>query len=366
MKIQFSELSLSAQTAYAQLLDATMSAEHLRSVADLPGSFAAKSIKGHKYWYFQYTEPSGRLRQVYVGPDGDAVNRLMERKDGASAREPLEPLARSALALGCSGVLPRHFRVIRRLADYGFFQAGGVLIGTHAFLAFGNMLGIHWGDVARTQDIDFAHAGKSLLLLLPSNIEVQTGNAIGSLNMGFLPVSGLSSRTGATYLNPKQPDFRLDFLTTRHRGGDEPFEHPQLHVTMQPLKFMEFSLEQVQQAALFCAEGAVVVNVPHPARYALHKLLVYGESAGTFAAKSGKDLSQAAHVLAYLKQHRKSEAEEAWNDLLRRGKNWVARIRQGAAALDRAYPEIAMNEWLRFPSAPKVRAADNHPPRPTT
>jgi hypothetical protein len=34
---------------------------------------------------------------------------------------------------------------LRRLADYGFFRAGGVLIGTHASLAYGNMLEVRRG-----------------------------------------------------------------------------------------------------------------------------------------------------------------------------------------------------------------------------
>lgn len=65
----YTDLSNTTQTAYAQLVDAALSVEHLRSVADLSGSFAAKTVKGHKYWYYQYTEPSGKLRQVFVGPD---------------------------------------------------------------------------------------------------------------------------------------------------------------------------------------------------------------------------------------------------------------------------------------------------------
>ena len=72
-------LSLTAQTAFAQVLEAALAADHLRSVADLPGAFAAKTVKGHKYWYFQYTEPAGIRRQVFVGPDNDAVRRLMEK-----------------------------------------------------------------------------------------------------------------------------------------------------------------------------------------------------------------------------------------------------------------------------------------------
>ncbi len=348
--VAYTELSLTAQTAYAQLLEAALSADMMRSVADLQGSFSSKKVKGHIYWYFQYTEPSGKLRQVYVGPQSDAVTALMEKKAAPASQSRLAPLAGAAIALGCADLLPRHYRVIRRLSDYGFFRAGGVLVGTHAFLAFGNMLGVRWGDSSRTQDIDFAHAGKNVALALPSDLEVQTHEAIQSLEMGFLPVSGLSNKAGATYLNPKEPDFRIDFLTTLHRGGDAQYEHPQLHVMLQPLKFMEFSLENVQQAVLFCSEDAVVVNVPHPARFALHKLLVYGERSGTFTAKSNKDLVQAGCLLTLLKERRPWEVEEAWEDLISRGKGWVSRASQGLKACSKAFPELALPEWLKLPA----------------
>lgn len=342
----YSEQSLSTQTAYAQLLDAALGAQHFRGISDLQGSFNAKTVKGRKYWYFQYTEPSGKLHQVYVGPDGEPLQKLMAKKDIPSASAALGPLARSAMALGCAAVLPRHYRVIRRLADYGFFSAGGVLIGTHAFLAFGNMLGVRWGGQDRTQDIDFARAGKKLSLVLPNNVEVKTDEAITSLEMGFLPVSGLSGKTGGAYLIPSEPDFRLDFLTPLHRGGDAPYPHPQLHVTLQPLPFMEFSLENVEQAVLFCAEGAVLTNVPSPERYALHKLVVYGERTGAFRVKSTKDLTQAACLLSFLWDHRRETLDESLADMLTRGKGWLARLKQGAMALHQAYPELPAGEWL--------------------
>lgn len=347
MRPPFTEISAAAQTAYAQLLDAALATEHLRSVADLPGSFAAKLVKGRKYWYYQYTEPSGKLRQVYVGPDSEPVQRLMKQKSQLPASAALEPLARAAIALGCTAMVPRQFRVVRRLAEYGFFRAGGVLIGTHAFLAYGNMLGVRWAAQDRTQDIDFAHAGKSMALALPHNIEVKTDDAIASLEMGFLPVAGLSGKSGGTYLIPSEPEFRLDFLTPLHRKGDEAYEHPTLHITLQPLPFMEFSLEAVEQAALFCPEGAVVVNVPDPARFALHKLLVYGERRGTFSAKSTKDLAQVAQLFAYLAEHRSTQLAEAYADLLSRGKGWKTRMAQGIAALSKRHPNLAALGLLR-------------------
>ena len=343
------ELSPSAQTAYAQLLDAALSADHHRSVADLKGSFAAKTVKGRKYWYYQYSEPSGKLRQVFVGPDNEAVRALRAQKEIETASGGLGRLARSAAVLGCMEVIPKHARVLQRLSEYGFFRAGGVLIGTHAFLAFGNMLGVRWGDSQRTQDVDLAHAGKSVSIVLPTNVTIDTDEAIKSLGMGFLPIQDLSSSAGATYLNPREPEFRLDFVTTRHRDRERPYAHPKLGIMMQPLPFMEYSLEDVQQAVLFSGETVVLVNVPSPARYALHKLIVFGERKGAFAAKSSKDLQQAAALLARLRELRKSDVDAAWKDLVGRGKGWRTRARHGVEALDKRFPQLGARDWLKMP-----------------
>ena len=349
MMPRYAELTLTAQTAYAQLLEAAVASLHGRTLADLPGSFAPKTVKGHKYWYYQYTEPSGKLRQAFVGPDNDAVRSLMEKKERQSALPSLAPLIRSAAALGCAEVLPRHLKVLVRLAEYGFFRAGGVLVGTHAFLAYGNMLGVRWGNADRTQDIDFAHAGKRVAIALPHDFHIDTVEAIQSLELGLLPVSSLTGKAGATYLNPREPEFRLDFLTTLHRKGDKPFHHPQLGIALQPLKFMEFSLENIQQAVLFSGGKCLIANVPHPARFALHKLIVYGERQGTFAAKSAKDLVQATALLAFLKEQRSWEVEEAWEDLLSRGKGWRTRVARGHAALSKTAPELDLPSWLSLP-----------------
>lgn len=341
-----SELSSSAQTAYAQLFDATLASEVSSTVSNIQGSFSRKQIRSRDYWYFQYSDLSGRLRQVYLGPDSDSVRALVEL--GKQPKEkPLIPLARSALALGCTAIQPKHFRVIRRLSEYGFFRAGGVLVGTHAFLCYGNMLGQRWGDSSRTQDVDFAHAGKNLSIALPSNIAINTHAAIDSLQMGLLPISGASGEAAATYLNPRDPDFRLDFLTTLHRGKAEAFVHPQLGIPLQPLKFMEYALENLVQAVVFCAQGSVVVNLPHPARYAMHKLLIYGERAGTYLQKARKDLMQAGALVEALAATRDWELQEAWDDLSHRGRSWAAKARRGCRALNQVDPATAILQFCR-------------------
>ncbi len=340
-------LSMPAQTAFAQVVETALTAEHLRTVADLPGAFTHKIVKGYKYWYYQFSEPSGARRQIFVGPDTEAVQALVSRaKQPADAN--LSALTRSALALGCADVLTRHFKVLRRLSDYGFFQAGGVLIGTHAFVAYGNMLGVQWSsvDASLTHDIDFAHAGKNISLALAADAEVRTHEDIQSLEMGFLPISGLAGKTGGAYLIPNEKEFRLDFLTTVVRGGEVPYEHPRLHITLQPLKFMEYSLVNVQQTAILSNTGAIMVNIPHPARYALHKLIVAGEREGAFSMKSGKDYMQAGLLLAVLREAKPWDVEEAWEDLMARGNGWRIRAQRGLITLDTRFPGERFREWL--------------------
>jgi hypothetical protein len=259
------EISLAAQTAYAEVLEQARTLE-LEALSGLTGAFHRRTIKGHEYVYFGYRDPiEGKQRRVYVGPADERVNALIERFNDIKAPKKLAPNAQAALALGCSGSLPKHYRIVRQLAAYGFFKAGGVLIGTHAFVAMSNMLGVRWTSGDRTLDVDFAHAGRNVSLALPSDVELSVHDALTSLEMGLLPIRELSGKAGAQYRNPRDPELRLDFLTSETRDG-EPVVIDHLGLALEPLKFMEFSLEGTTQGALLSREGACVVNLPDPAR----------------------------------------------------------------------------------------------------
>jgi hypothetical protein len=357
---RYLDLSMAAQTAYAELLESSRAQEVHRSIASLSGSFASKDIKGKRYWYYQYRDIDGSTKQLYVGPGTPEVQSMMDRSTETPSKA-IQPLARAAIAHGCASIVPKHFRIIRRLSEYGFFHAGGVLIGTHAYLAYGNMLGVRWGTGDRTFDVDFAHAGKNISIALPANIHVDVHKAVESLDLGFLPISTFDGASGATYLNPSNPELRLDFLTTISRSGGKPFTPANLNVILQPLKFMEFPLENTTQAALFCAAGAVVVNVPSPARYALHKLLVYGERSPAYRTKARKDIAQAAALFAYFKEHQPDELRSAWADLISRGRGWVKRADEGCKALSKIAPELDVR--LFFDSAEPAAASPYAPSR---
>src|SRR5688500_2124367 len=183
-------LSPSAQAACAELLELARHQELTRSVENLSGSFNRKTVKGATYWYYQFTDAGGgATRQVFIGRDSDKLRALVERNQARDTSQ-LNALAKSAIALGCAAATPAHFRIVRRLNEIGFFHAGGVLVGAHAFLAYGNALGVSWGDLSRTQDIDFAHAGNDVSLALPTTLKIHTRDALESLESGLLPVQG--------------------------------------------------------------------------------------------------------------------------------------------------------------------------------
>lgn len=338
--MRYTELSLSAQTAYAELFEQTRAFELGNALAGLTGSFQKLTRKNQEYWYFAYRDLDRKVRMVYVGPNEERVNRLVERFEQIRQQKPLAPPSQAALALGCSATAPKHFRMIKRLSEYGFFRAGGVLIGSHAFLAMGNLLGVRWRDGAATLDVDFAHAGKNVSVALPADIRIDVHDALESLEMGLLPITQFNGKAGAQYRNPADQELRLDFVTSANRSG-KPVHMPQLNLMFEPLKFMEYSLQDTTQGCVISRDGACVVNLPAPERYAVHKLIVYGERPLTERTKATKDLLQAASLIDYfVGTGRSAVFNRAWQDALSRGKGWCNRALQGKEALLGLAPEL--------------------------
>lgn len=342
MPSRFIELPVSAATAYAQLQSAALAVELARDVSHLQGSFSTKQVKGTPQWYFSFREPDQRIRQIYVGPDSAGVRDLVAKARDAAPLELLKPLAKSALALGCAPTQRKHLSVILRINEFGFFRAGGVLVGTHAFLSYANQLGLRWNGSDQTADVDFAHAGRNISIALPATVKAQPHSALTTMDEGFLPLVQYRGAAGASYRHPNEPEFQIDFLTTQATNATEPIEIENLDVALQPLRFMEFSLEDVQQATLFDPTGrCVVVSLPAPARYAVHKLLIVGERSGQFKAKVSKDLAQAASLLEYFSLADPEAVRLAWADALARGPGWRKRALEGKRALARSARALA-------------------------
>ena len=265
--MRYSDLSTAAQTAYASLSSASR-LEDVRSVASLPGSFSRKIVKGHEYWYYQTPDLTGKQIQIFLGAASAELTSLIERhRQGDTATSHLKQLTRQAIAAGCPSIVSAHAKIIERLADAGFFRAGGILVGTHVYMAYQNYLGVRWLSGAQTLDLDFAHAGRNVSVAIPSDVMMDMGSEIEALQMGFMPIKSLT-----TYVKSDERDLQIDFVTCMHRGGDTPVLVRALNAVMQPLKFMEFSMEAPIQLTLLAQRGPITVNAPPPEKYAVHEV----------------------------------------------------------------------------------------------
>lgn len=335
------ELPVAAQSAYAELYEQAQVAEAMRSPASVAGNIAWKTIKGRRYAYWSFKEIDGRKREYYLGPEGPAVEAIERaRAAGAPVRDSLARQAAAALAQGCTATPARHFRIVRRLGDYQFFRAGGLLVGTHAFLAIGNQLGVAWGDGTRTIDLDFAHHGPggAVAVALPADLRVDAAQALDSLQMGFLPSLGGSKGLASTFLSEREGDLRIDFMTSlRRKEGEVPA--PELGVALVPLKFMDYLLERPGQGVLIDRADACLVNLPDPARYGLHKLLVAHER-GARHPKYRKDQLQTLALIEWHLEHAPELLRDAWTDLAGRGAGWEQRARATLERMPKPHADL--------------------------
>lgn len=331
-------LSTQTQTLYAELLERLLALAAQRGVEKAPGTFTTKTVKGESYAYFQYSEPGGRFRQLYLGRSGPALERLVSRhKDGRreleKERAALERLCAQVRLGGGWSMGARPGRVLKAFADAGVFDAGAVLVGTHAFGLIGNLLGVRLtGSSLRTDDLDLA----AISLLADSGAGADAPNALARLEMGFLPVPSLDSRHPSTSFKVRGEALRVDFLTPGR--GSAPVPLPRLGTSAQPLPYLDYLIEGPERAAALDG-GGFLVNVPFPARFALHKVLVAPERPPFQQSKAGKDLAQAAQLVETLAASRPGDLRLAHDALRERG--WRSKFERGLRLLDGAHAPAA-------------------------
>jgi len=338
-------LPVTTQTAYAELLDQLLALDAHRSIGHAPGAFVTKTIKGRAYVYFQYSTPGGTTRQAYIGPKSAALEAVVSRFASERAalrddRERVEELAAMLRAGGAAVTDGSSARVLSALADAGVFRLGGVLVGTHAFLALGNVLGVRWdGASARTEDVDIGVPRVLEVAIPPAEADVP--RAIERLEMGFLPVPGLSPKDASTSFKVRGRGLRVDLVTPgdRARAG-KPLHVGRFNAAAAPVRYLELALEDTQPAAVVNG-GGVLVAVPHPARFALLKLLVAQDRPSAFQTKADKDVMQAVQLIEALEELRPGEVRLAWRATRARGKGWTSALDRGAVLVDRRVPALA-------------------------
>ena len=123
-------------------------------------SFKAKRVRGRTYWYL-YVSLGRRRTEHYLGAETPALLDTIarERDLWSATADDRDVRARLVSVLLAGGAMPTagdEAKVLRLLERGGVFLAGGVLVGTIAFRAYANLLGVVWASDATTRDVDLA------------------------------------------------------------------------------------------------------------------------------------------------------------------------------------------------------------------
>jgi hypothetical protein len=333
---------LHIRTAYADLVNRLQDLEASNTMASFAScSLFVKRVGGGEYVYAQGRVADGTTRQVYISPHDAAGRALIKRfrksrADAADEKSAIEITAKALRAAGMLRLDPIEWRVVNALAENGIFRLGGVLVGTIAYRCIVNLLGVRLLSAnSVTTDVDIA--GKTVPIgIIPDVVCPQT--ALERLEMGFSPMMEADPALYGSRFKAREGEFKVEFLTPltgRDTGPGRRTEIRQLGVPAVPLRFLDYLIEE-PLPAIALGRRPVLVRVPQPARYAVHKLILARErDKKRFALKAQKDLEQSFDLQRVLKKLDPESLAEAFEDARERGPGWRKRLEAGQKAMDR-------------------------------
>jgi hypothetical protein len=288
---------LVAQTTYAELLE-RCDASSFNQAFPEDGTFSSKTIKDRRYWYFQTSTAHGRV-QRYVGPETpellERINHHRELRDDEKERRALvSALTRS---FGLPAPIGPIGDLVAALARAGVFRLRSVLVGTVAYQSYPAILGTKLSNaLLQTSDVDIAQLASISVAVgdqTPPMLEV-----LRSVDKTFRKVPHTAGHRHTTSHIGKG-GLRVDFVTPNEGPDtDRPQSLPALGTDAQPLRYLDFLIHEPINAVMLHGSG-ILVLVPAPERFAVHKLILAVERpAGV--AKRDKDVAQAEALILVL------------------------------------------------------------------
>jgi hypothetical protein len=314
--------------------------------SDIRGTSTRVERNGKVYWYDTYRVGSD-VKKRYIGEDSDELRARLQNHEAQHAaaedrRRSRTRLVRLLRAEGFLGLDGATGSLLAAMAKAGVFRLGGTIVGTPAFRLYEGELGVRFDldMAAQTDDIDIASFSRLSLALedaaSPSLAEVFR-------DFSFTPQPNLQA--GRTWRwKQTRGDTLVEFLTPSFEADEGLRELPALGVDAQALHHLNYLIAEPINAAVTYRSG-VLVQIPRPERFAIHKLIVASRRrTGDDALKSEKDRRQAAFLIEVLAEDRPDELHEAYEDAMSRGPKWRERIK---ASLGRMQETAALLESIQ-------------------
>ncbi len=319
-----------AHAAYHDLLRSLLD----EAVSDIRGTATRVERSGKVYWYDSYRVGSD-VRKSYVGEDNPELQKRLERLNGLRSekedrRKHRSRLIRILRAEGFLGVDATTGSLLAAMASAGVFRLGGTVVGTHAFRLYEGILGIRFSfdQMAQTGDIDIA-SFERLSLALEDTVSPPLQKVLGEFS--FDPVPGLEQNKSWRWRQTRN-DQLVEFLTPSFQEDECIRPLVALGVSAQSLHHLNYLIAEPIKAVAVYRSG-VLVQVPRPERFAIHKLIVADRRRdGPDSLKSEKDRLQAEFLVRTLAEDRPDELKEAFEDAIASGPQWQRRLEK---SLDR-------------------------------
>src|SRR5262249_40364831 len=144
------------------------------------------------------------------------------------------------------------------------------------------------GWVTQTDDIDIA-SFEHLSMVIEDTTNPDLVEALSGL--GFGPAPTINHKTPTLWALPDAISF-VDFPPPAFSADEKPTRLPTLNLWAQSLHYLNFLIRDPMPAVVPYMEG-LLVQIPKPERYAIHKLIVSQVRRGENQDKKRKDIAQA-------------------------------------------------------------------------
>jgi len=201
--------------------------------------------------------------------------------------------------------------VLRKLYNAGVLKHI-ILIGSWCMPFYKTYFaGIRYMPSIKTRDMD---------LLISRPLKTSKKIDIPELlkSIGF--IVGFKGSQG--YIKLEHPDLVIEFLVPeKGRGTDKPYQLPQLGLNAQALRFLNFLITNIIHVKI----EDISVALPHPANFALHKLIIFQRRKNP--EKVAKDRDAAIRILnALIDKGEIGVIRDVYNSIPQK---WQIKVMQG-------------------------------------
>ncbi len=331
-------IPLNLMTLYADLM------QNVGTLSAPAGSIATKTIRKKKYLYVTTKDGSSRIER-YFGPANDPL--VIEqaekiKKAAAQAKSQRNTVSLLKKARIAAPTLVQG-RILEVLSNAGLFERGMTLVGTVAYQTYPCIIGAHLGAASyATNDIDI-----SLAEFVAGNDEEDIESILKRADPSFSPIWQRNDKLPRSF---KSKSFQVDILTSHKRGRESPIPIKELGCAADALTFQEYPVGDTMEVVALYGSG-VLVRVPSPTRFAIHKLLVAQRRKKSQLAKKQKDLRQAQELIDVFLETDPDLLQDTLDDARDRGRAWKTTINASLKELGRD----ARQGHLPLPVTPKKK-----------